>query len=102
MVEILNAVGHGSEQADGGVGESEEEDRGEDQFHGSASGDQGEDLAGCIVVALLGQLDGKGLKIADLLGGHGSGWVVGGGWDLSLPCLHGGPPCPLMAIGNYT
>jgi len=38
---------------------------------GSASGDQGKDLAGCIVAALLGQLDGEQLKVTDLLGGHG-------------------------------
>lgn len=38
---------------------------------GSASGDQGEYLAGSLMASLLGQLDCEQLKITNLLGGHG-------------------------------
>jgi len=33
-------------------------------------GDQGEDLTGGIGSTLLDELDGEGLKVSDLLGGH--------------------------------
>ena len=48
----------------------------------SAAGDQGKDLAGCIVATFLGQLNCECLEISDLLSGHGWWLVVGA----VLPC----------------
>ena len=64
-------VGLPTEDLDAGVGDAQGQHGCKQQFHGSASGDQGEDLASCIRSALAGELNGELLKVANLLGGHG-------------------------------
>ena len=66
---------------------------------GSASGDQGEDLLGCVMATLLGQLDGEELEVTDLFGGHFTWWSSG---SVSLPCLQYGPHRGSGAIGRTT
>ena len=57
--------------ADAEVGESQKDNRDEQEFHLLCSSDQGENFLGCIVATFLGQLNGKGLKVSDLLSSHG-------------------------------